>query len=83
MVASSTDEKSKEETKHEKFVRLVNQRAKPAIKYIRMIGKLGTNQYERTKEEIDQIENTLLSEVAKAISNLRRSYENEDLRDIL
>jgi uncharacterized protein YecE (DUF72 family) len=73
----------KGETKHDKFVRLTNQRAKQAIKYIRLIGRLGSNQYERTSEEIEKISAALNSEVEKAVSNLRGSSFGDGIKDIL
>ena len=71
------------ETKHDRFIRLINHRSKPVIKYLRMIGRLGTPDYERTSAEIDAIEAAIKIELEKAIAALRRGHETAEIKDIL
>jgi hypothetical protein len=74
---------SPDETKHDRFTRLANQRAKPIIKYLRMLGRLGAPGYDRTSEDIDKIEAKLKSEVEKCIARLRGNSDDGEPGDIL
>lgn len=70
------------ETKHDKFIRLANQRVKRIITNLRQFGKLGAPAYDRTSEEIDKLEAALKAEVDLAITKLRQGHETQ-IRDIL
>jgi len=71
------------ETPHDKFVRLANQRCKPIIRYLRMLARLGTREYERTSEEIDKIESILGAELDRALTRLRGTPEESEIGNVL
>lgn len=71
------------ETPHDRFIRLANQRCKPIIKYLRMLGRLGAPGYERTSEEIDKLESILRSELDRALTRLRGTPEESEIGNVL
>jgi len=71
------------ETSHDRFIRLANQRCKPIIKYLRMLGRLGAPGYERTSDEIDKIESILRAELDKTLTRLRGTPDETEIGNIL
>lgn len=72
-----------DETKRERFVRLINQRTRPVIKYLRMIGKMANGGYDYTSEDLDKVEKVLHEEVTAAINALRRPEPTNEIDKIL
>ena len=73
---------SPDETAHDKFVRLGNDRTKKAIKAIRRIGLLGSPAYERTSVEIEKIRQALQKTVDETIIRLK-GRQVDEIEDIL
>lgn len=71
------------ETSHDRFIRLANQRCKPIIRYLRMLGRLGAPGYERTSDDIDRIETVLHAELAKTLTRLRGTPDETEIGNIL
>lgn len=71
------------ETSHDRFTRLANQRCKPIIKYLRMLGRLGAPGYERTSDDIDKIESALRAELDRALTRLRGTPDEPQIGNIL
>lgn len=60
-----------DESKADKFKRLVNARARVAIKAMRGLAKLGTSAYERTPEDIDKLGKIMSGELSAMLEALR------------
>jgi hypothetical protein len=72
------------ENKREKFRRLANQRAKPLIKRMRLMGNLGGNAYEAGPDDIERIAAALGAEYDAMLLQLRRrASKSTELADIL
>ena len=72
------------ENKREKFRRLANQRAKPLIKRMRLMGNLGGTNYEAGPEDIDRLAAALGAEYDAMLLQLRRrANKTAELADIL
>lgn len=72
------------ENKREKFRRLANQRAKPLIKRMRLMGNLGGQNYEAGPEDIERLAAALATEYDAMLLQLRRRTNKQtELADIL
>jgi hypothetical protein len=60
----------KDEAKSAKFIRVGNQRHARAVKAIQGLAKLGGNGFERTREQIDTIYNSLKTEIDNMYTRL-------------
>lgn len=80
-VSASTATRDRE-TRHEKFKRLGNVRARRVITDLRKLGMLGTSYYERKPEDVDKIATVLVGEMQKCIQRLRVGMD-EPVEDII
>lgn len=71
------------ESRHDKFVRLANRRAKRAIYYLQAIARLGSSEYERRPEEVDKLGAVLKGELDKTMISLRRGFADKTDEDII
>lgn len=72
------------ENKREKFRRLANQRAKPLIKRMRLMGNLGSSNYEAGPDDIERLAAALTTEYDAMLLQLRRrANKTAELADIL
>lgn len=70
-VAKAADE-PKAETPNEKFVRLASSRVTEAINRIKLVGNLGSDNYDRTPEQIAKIVKALRDEVDTCEADLTK-----------
>jgi hypothetical protein len=67
----------KKETREERFRRLAEKRTNNIIKNIRILGNCSNrSSYEYTKEEIDKIFNTIISEIREAKAKFTFTNKN-------
>lgn len=73
-----------DESKRAKFLRLVNSRAKVAIKALRSIGKLSTAAYESTPDDIAKLTKKLGEEIDAMKARFSRTGTGKaEIEDIL
>lgn len=72
-IADSTPAPS--ESKHDRFVRVGNPRARRIIVAMRRLAMLGTPRYERHPDEIDNLEKVLRAELDTTLTKLRNGLE--------
>ncbi|MBA7474030.1 hypothetical protein ES707_09377 [subsurface metagenome] len=68
----------KDETKRDKFKRIVEPRVRKAIKAIGLIGNCASGGYEYTTDDVALI----LVALDKAFQQLRKQYESKGVQDI-
>lgn len=71
------------ENKREKFRRLGNSRAKSLIKRMRLMGNLGSKEYEASPEEIERLIGAFSAEFEAMTVRLRRRAQSDDIPDLL
>lgn len=71
------------ETKHEKFRRIGNDRAKRLIKRMILMGNLGSADYEATPEELDRLVRVLQDQFNRMVVRLKERGKSEEIADIL
>lgn len=65
------EKSKKEETKAQAFVRVANLRVPKALKAIKLLGNLGSANYERTQAQADAITKALQDAVSKVSAALK------------
>ena len=70
------------ESKAQKFTRLANKRVNTALAKIRLIGNLGTSQYESTPEQIGLILKVLENEVLMVGKAFTKTKADKDLFEL-
>ena len=71
------------ETPHDRFVRLANHRSRIVVRYIRALGRLGADSYDRRPEDIDKLQKVLFTELNDAMTLLRHGTVAASIEDIL
>lgn len=67
----------KDESKKDRFVRVVKPRINKAVKYVNMIGFCASSTYEYTPEQVEQMKTTLLLAVSSTIAKYTAKPKDE------
>lgn len=70
-----------DESKKDRFVRVVKPRINKAIKHINMVGFCASSAYEYTPEQVEQIGDTLFNAVSSTIAKFTTKPKDESVFD--
>lgn len=71
------------ESRNDRFRRLANHRTKQVVERLRLLARLGSDDYERRPEQVKVISDLLEAELKATLDALRRGQERPQVEDII